>query len=139
MLLCVIRKERLRVAREYRIKLIVLSLLNVGIFNVLSAFAVGLLEGGRAAIIAFTMPVWVAIFQVLSGVRLSAFRMTAILFGTFGMLLIIISIFQDTSFNVVAACLMGVAALSWAIGSILLSRTNFGIEASALAFWNDHH
>lgn len=135
LLLCLNSRSKISVVRKDWPLLILLSLLNVGIFNILSAFALGILEGGRAAIIAFTMPVWVAIIQTTLGVRLSRRRMLSLFFGGLGMGLIIVSVCLDPLFDGFAATLMACAAFVWALGSVALSHTHWNIEPQVLAMW----
>lgn len=135
LILCLYRKEKLSVAPKSWMALITLSLLNVGFFNILSAYALHVIGGGRAAIIAFTMPLWVAIIQTLYGVKLTKERVVALLLGVIGLSLILISVIGDQEFDMFAAMLMLMAAMFWASGSVALSRTKLRISIPALAMW----
>jgi drug/metabolite transporter (DMT)-like permease len=116
-------------------KLVALALLNVGIFNVLSAYSINVLEGGRAAIMAFTMPVWVTIIETVLGSKITLSRGLSLLAGILGLSLIAISVVSDKSFEPVAALLMCLAALCWAWGSVWLARAPIPLGAKPAAMW----
>ncbi|QBY00509.1 DMT family transporter [Rhodophyticola sp. CCM32] len=133
--LCARSGERLSVPRNQWVKLTLLALLNVGIFNVLSAYAIALLEGGRAAIIAFTMPVWVTIIEALLGTRITGGRVLSIFTGVIGLSIVAYSVATDASYEPVSAILMSFAAFCWAVGSVWLSRSPLEVGAKPTAMW----
>ncbi|MGQ4878646.1 DMT family transporter [Billgrantia sp. LNSP4103-1] len=112
-----------------------LAFLNVGLFNILSAFSIAVLEGGRAALIAFTMPVWVTIIQLLLGERYPTYQLVALGAGIAGISLITYSVLVDPGFSATAAGLMTIAALSWATGSVMLARSHLTVNGKALTMW----
>lgn len=111
---------------------ILVGIFECGLFNILSAFSIAVLEGGRAALIAFTMPVWVVIIQFLLGERYPLYQLIALMTGITGILLILYSVIVDPGFSVKAAGLMAFAALSWAAGSVMLARCHLSVSGKAL-------
>lgn len=134
-MLCLQSKVTMRVPMKEWPLLVLLAVLNVGLFNILSAFSIAVLEGGRAALIAFTMPVWVAIIQLALGVRYPLYQQLALVVGVAGIGLILLSVISDPGFNARAAGLMAVAALSWASGAVLMARSRLAISGKALTMW----
>ncbi|MBA2781241.1 DMT family transporter [Billgrantia kenyensis] len=132
---CLMDKENLFAPMKEWPLLLLLAFLNVGLFNILSAFSIAVLEGGRAALIAFTMPVWVVFIQLLLGERYQLHQLIALTSGIFGITLIIYSIIIDPGFSAVASGLMAVAALSWATGSVMLARSHLSVNGKALTMW----
>lgn len=134
-ILCLKTSENMAVPMKQWPLLMLLAFLNVGLFNILSAFSIAVLEGGRAALIAFTMPVWVVIIQFFLGEKYSFNQLLALVVGVAGVALILYSVFIDPGFSAKAAGLMAVAALSWAAGSVMLARCRLAVNGKVLTMW----
>lgn len=134
-ILCFRAKDKMAVPMKEWPLLVLLAVLNVGLFNILSAFSIAVLEGGRAALIAFTMPVWVVVIQLLLGVRYPLHQLMALVAGVAGIALILYSVIRDPGFSAQAAGLMAIAALSWASGSVLMARNRLAVSGKALTMW----
>ena len=116
--------------------LLLCALFNVVGWHVFSGFGVLNLDSGRAAIIAFTMPVWASLQATwLLGERLTWPRVVALLLGMCGLALLMggdLSAVQETPIG--ALCMLG-AAITWGTGTVLLKRFQWDISTSALAGW----
>ena len=112
------------------------ALVNVTAWNILSVFGVSLLPSGRAAILAYTMPVWGILLSVLLlGERLTLNRGIALGLGMAGMGLLLAAEFNALASSPLGvACMLG-AALSWAYGTILLKRHPLPIPATSMTGW----
>lgn len=101
------------------------ALFNVIGWHLFSAHGVALIPAGRAAIIAFTMPVWAALFSsLLLGERFSAAKVLGLLLGVAGLAVLIgpdLWVFQRAPLG---AFFMMMAALSWGAGTVLFKRHN---------------
>ena len=62
--ICRLARLPLRVPRGELLPLLLMALLNVTLWHVCAAFGVSFLASGRAAILAFTMPLWAALLAV---------------------------------------------------------------------------
>ena len=89
MSLVLLRGQSLRVARDQWPRLVVAALLSVAGFNLLVAFAQLSGTTSRAAIVAFTMPIWaIVLARVVLGERLDRQRGTALALGVAGLALL---------------------------------------------------
>jgi drug/metabolite transporter (DMT)-like permease len=105
-------------------------------FNVLTAFGQLATETSRAAIIAFTMPVWAACLSTwLLGERLSSSRALGLACGLAGLAVLIGPDLQALRVGPLGAALMLAAAISWACGTVALKRFRWTVPTAALAGW----
>jgi drug/metabolite transporter (DMT)-like permease len=126
----------LRVARPLWGKLIVLSLLNVTIWNMLIAYGLTMIPSGRAAILAFTMPVWsVPLSAWLLGEKLTGVKVGALLLGMTGMALLIGEDLAVLGRAPVGALLALAAAFCWAVGTVLQKRWPLGLPMGSFTAW----
>jgi drug/metabolite transporter (DMT)-like permease len=118
------------------VQLVAAGLLTVFGFNVLTAFGQLVTETSKAAIIAFTMPVWTAIFAALFlGEKLGAARVLAI---ALGMSALAILIGEDLPAFLAApkgALIMLGSALSWAAGTVVLKDRTWSIGPLSRTAW----
>jgi drug/metabolite transporter (DMT)-like permease len=117
--------------------LALVAVFNITAWHLLSAYALLKTGSGRAAIIGYTMPLWAAPLSVLVlGARLTARQVLAL---TFGMVALALLIGQDLAVvgsAPVGALLMAGAALSWAIGTVLVKKFAWdGMAVMALTGW----
>lgn len=126
----------MRVPRGRGRELIVASLLNVTIWHVCSAYGLMLVEAGRAALIAFTMPIWVGVFGALFlGESLDARKGTALALGALGLALLAMPAFAGLAASPLGFALMLACAMGWASGTLYLKRRGFGMSAVSLTAW----
>ncbi|MBK0399500.1 DMT family transporter [Limibaculum sp. M0105] len=105
-------------------------------FNILTAFGQLVTETSKAAIIAFTMPVWASILStIFLGERAGPRQVAAIGLGMAALGLLI----AENPAGILAApagpLFMLAAALSWAVGTVLLKGAAPGIGPVARAAW----
>ena len=82
-------KQSLRIERSDWMALYVASLLNMMLWGVLILYGLTQMTGGRAAVLAFTMPVWAALSDSMFSRKLPSRRLSlALLIGTGGVLLL---------------------------------------------------
>ena len=78
---------------------------------------------GRSVILAYTMPLWVVLFSaVWLGEPLTLRRAIGIALGMSGMLLLIVRELGAMQAAPLGTALVIAAALSWAVGTVLLKR-----------------
>lgn len=101
--------------------LTVISLFNVGAWNVFVAYGVPMMDTSRAAVLAYTFPVWgVLCGMLIAGEPLTGRRVLAMVFGLAAVLLLLGSEIQAVGRSPVGAVLMLGAAISWALGTALM-------------------
>lgn len=134
-LYCAVRGISLRVRRADGTRLAIAALLNVVAWNLLSVYAIVALNSGRAAIIAFTMPLWTAAIQLSLGMHPSRRQWCALGIGAVGVLGLVISAALDATFSVLGAVAMLAAAFTWACGSVYVQRRPIAMPSEAATAW----
>ena len=103
---------------------------------VFSAYGVSLMPAGRASIIAFTMPVWATLLAApLLGERITATKIIGLVLGVGGLGVLIGQDLVILRQAPVGAFFMLLAAVSWAIGTILLKRFNWQLPVLTNVAW----
>ena len=128
--------QRLDVPRQDRLPLALAALFNITGWNLCSAYGLTLMASGRAAIIAFTMPLWASLFAIpLLGERMTRAKLLGLMFGGAGLLLLVIGEFRTLERAPLGALLMFGAAMSWALGSVTVKRHRWTTQVFALTAW----
>lgn len=126
----------LRVPRGQRGPLLLCALFNIVGWHLFSGFGVLMMPSGRAAILAFTMPLWASLFAVpLLGERLGATRVLGLLLGMAGLAVLVgpdLLVFDTAP---IGAGFMVLAAISWGLGTVLLKRFRWSLPTTTLAGW----
>ena len=128
--------NNLRVPRAMWWKLAVLAFFNVTCWNMMVAFGLTMIPSGRAAILAFTMPVWsVPLSAWLLGEQITPRKVGALLLGMTGMALLLGEDLLVIGRAPVGALLALGAAFSWAIGTVLQKRWPLGLPMGTFTAW----
>lgn len=129
-------RQSLTPARSERARLIVAGLLSVFGFNVLSAFGQLLTATTKAAIIAFTMPMWAAVFSVLFlAESLNGARVGSLVLGMLGLLVLVHEDVAGFLYAPLGPLFMLGAAVSWAAGTVVLKSREWSLAPIARAAW----
>lgn len=103
--------------------LILAGLLNIAGFNLLTAFAQLQMPTARAAILAFTMPLWAALFAwLVLGERPGGRGSIGLLLGASGLLLLLIPLLMASGGIPPGVPFILGAAVSWAAGTVLIKH-----------------
>jgi len=117
-------------------KVVTLALLNIACWNAFVLFGLQQLPAGRAAILAYTMPIWSMLFALpLLHEPLSGRKITGLVLGMIAMALLLgedIRHFQRTP---AAALLILAAAITWALGTVLLRKWQLPLPQNTLSGW----
>jgi drug/metabolite transporter (DMT)-like permease len=128
--------DRTGIPRVYWRRLVVLSIFNIGLWNGLVVFAIQQMPVGRSAILAYTMPVWTVIFSLMFlNEPLSRRRIAGLVLGMLGMALLIGEDVAHLARAPIGALMIVAAAISWAIGTVLLRRWNLPVPQNTLSGW----
>ncbi len=106
------------------------------LWNLTSTYAALLIPSGQAAVLGFTMPLWSALIAwAVLGERLRPRLLLAIVLGGAGVTLLMVD-----SFKVYAAAPLGLAlgllaAIGWAVGTLILKRGNVQVPVMVLTGW----
>jgi drug/metabolite transporter (DMT)-like permease len=117
-------------------RVFVTSLFNVKGWNNLIGYGVTLLPAGRSAILAYTMPLWVALLSVpVLKETLTSRRLLGLALGMGGMLLLLSNEFAVLRAAPVGALSVIGAAWSWAIGTVLMKRFPTALASTSFTGW----
>jgi drug/metabolite transporter (DMT)-like permease len=123
--------HRLAVPKGRWTRLWVLAFFNITFWNVLVAFGMTMIPSGRAAILAYTMPVWAVPLSIwVLGERLTGRKLLGLILGMAGLALLVGDVFASPGTLLVLG-----AAISWAIGTVLQKRYPMAMPNGAYTAW----
>lgn len=127
----------LGVPRQHWRELVVLALTNMVIWFVIAMYAVKLLSSGRAAILAYTMPIWTAVIAiVVFGENPSRRLWFGVSAAAIGVLLLMAGEFTAIAGSPAGTVLMLAAAAIWAYGTHRMRRRTLPVPILAITFWS---
>lgn len=131
-----IRRESFAVPKGKWPALILASAMNIGVWNIATSLAVLHIPSGHASVLAYTMPLWVALLGfVLFGQKLTGRLLAAIAIGAGAVAALMIPNFQSYA-TAPAGLFWGLlAGFCWAIGTFVVKRTNWSGMGLSLTFW----
>jgi drug/metabolite transporter (DMT)-like permease len=117
-------------------RLWLLALLNITSWNMLVAFGVGMIPSGRAAILAYTMPVWAVPLSVwLLGERITGAKLLGLALGLTGLALLLGESFVSLGAAPLGSLLVLGASVSWACGTVMQKRFPANLPVGAYTAW----
>jgi len=126
----------LRVPVVQRGPLLLCALFNVVGWHLSSGYGVSLMPAGRAAIIAFTMPVWASLLgSFLLDEAITRAKLIGLALGMSGLAVLIGPDLIVLESAPLGALFMLMAAVSWATGTVLLKRFHWSIPTTVLVGW----
>jgi len=136
MLIARLAGQRLWLKRSEIKPLLIVSVINVTAWQLLSAFALVNMPAGRAAIVAYTMPVWTAVLAVLFlHEKLTRRIVFALIFGMAGIACLLIPAWGQFAGASLGILLMATGGFTWASGTVALKRVRWDLSITALAGW----
>jgi len=137
-ILCIAKANRVKLTiprSEFR-PLLLVSLLHITGWQLCSAYGLIYMGAGRAAIIAYTMPVWASILGALIlGERLTFARVIGLLLGLTGLSILIGPDIKAVGSAPLGAIFMLGAAVIWAGGTVLLKYFRWTMPITVLTGW----
>ena len=117
--------------------LLISSFLNITLWYILSAYAIAYMNASRASIIAYTMPVWSAVFSVfILKERMTIGRFLGLFLGMAGIAILIgpdIVVFKTATLG---AILMLIAAMFWGAGIVTIKYYKWTMPTIVLSCWS---
>ena len=136
LIVCRLGGLSLRVPRRELGPLLVLAFFNVTLWHVCAAFGVSYLASGRAAILAFTMPLWAALLAVpVLGERLGWNILFGLVIGLAAVGVLVAPDWRAIAASPLGILLMLVAAFSWAAGTVYYKRVRWTMSTAVLTGW----
>lgn len=131
-----ITHRRMRLSRREIGPMILCAVFNILGWHLFTGYGVALMPAGRASIIAFTMPVWAALFSsLLLGEAMTRYKYAGLAMGVAGLAILIgpdLVVLQEAPLG---AFFMLCAALSWALGTVLFKKFDWQAPVAALVGW----
>ena len=126
LVLCKAKGEKISVPRDEIGPLAIVSFVNVTLWNLFSAYGITLMEAGRAAIVAYTMPLWACLLgRPLLKEKVGAGRWVALTSGLLGLAVLMEPEVDRLGKAPLGSLLMLCAAISWALGTVLIKRRDW--------------
>lgn len=130
------RGVSLRVGRADAMRLAWLALPNIIGWHLCSIIGLSQLPAGRASILAFTMPVWTVLLSVLLfGERMSARSWLAVVAAIAAVGLLAANELSALAGRPIGVLWLQAAALSWALGTVLMRRSTLALPTEAVTIW----
>ncbi len=127
----------LRVPREDVGELLVLVVTNMALWIVLTSYGLLLLSSGRAAILAYTMPIWAALLGILLyGEHPSPRLWIGVGAAALGVLLLLVDELTTMAGRPLGTVLMLAAAIVWGYGTHRMRRRRTRMHVLAITFWS---
>ena len=110
--------------------------MNIFIWNIATSLAVLYIPSGHASVLAYTMPLWVALIGfAVFGQRLTGRLLAAILIGAAAVVALMVPNFQSYA-HAPAGLFWGLfAGFCWAVGTFIVKRTSWPGMGLSLTFW----
>lgn len=136
LLLARISGERIRMERRLVLPHLAISFAGVTLWHMLTAYGLMYIGGGRAAIIAFTMPVWATLLSILFlGERPTPAMGLGLVLGMTGLAVLIGPDLARVGEAPMGALLILLAAIVWAIQTVATKAYDWRIGTMALSAW----
>jgi drug/metabolite transporter (DMT)-like permease len=128
--------ESVRIPRKLWLRVASLALFNIAAWNALVLFGVRQMPAGRAAILAFTLPIWSVLFSLwLLHEPLSGRKLAGLILGMAGMAILLGDDIVNVRRAPVAALMIIGGAISWGLGTVLLRRWAPALPQNTLTGW----
>lgn len=136
LLVATYRGQSLSMPRKHWITVVAVSVTYFVTWNVATPISASLIASGQSAVLGFSMPIWVALLAwPVLGERLDWRVILAVILGTGSVILLMVP-----SFDAYARAPLGVglglmAAMGWAIGTIILKKHPVPVPPLVLVGW----
>lgn len=131
-----VRRENFAVPRGKWPALVLASAMNIGIWNIATSLAVLHVPSGHASVLAYTMPLWVALLGfAVFGQKLTGRLLAALAIGAGAVAALMIPNFQSYATAPLGLFWGLLAGFCWAVGTFVVKRTNWSGMGLSLTFW----
>ncbi len=126
----------LRVQKGELRKLAIAAILNITGFQLCVAFGLLLVEAGRGAVVAHTMPLWATIFAaIFLGERLTMARCLGLALGLVGLFILVGKDLVGLEGSPYGMGLILCAAISWGAGTVVIKSQKWTTPVIVLTGW----
>ncbi len=129
-------RQQIAIPRGEWPRLMLISLFNITVWNLLVTYGLRLVPAGRAAILAYTMPAWAIPLSILVlGERLDGRKLFGFALGMGAMLMLLWDEFGRLSGAPLGATLVLGGALAWALATVLQKKYPISAPLAAMTAW----
>ncbi len=112
------------------------ALFNVTVWHVTVAYGLLIVGSGHGSVLAFTMPLWAVLLdRLVFGTPIGKRNAIALALGVGGVLVLLVRNFGGVADVPLGAALVLLAAIGWAIGTLIQKRRPTNLPTVALAGW----
>ena len=130
------RGQSLVIPREHWLTLAIATSFYLVLWNIASTYSAILIPSGQSAVLGFTMPLWAALISwAVLGERLTRRLLLAVLLGGAAVTLLMVPSFASYAQAPLGLALGLLAGLGWAIGTLILKRSQVNVPATVLTGW----
>ena len=128
--------QSLYVPKADRVNLVICAMLNMALWNILILYGIALMDSGRAAILAYTMPLWASLTGVvLLKEKLSPRAIMGLALGLAGMGALF-SVGDNLSMDRIwGPVLVVLAAMCWGAGTAFIKYAQFSMPVTVTVAW----
>ena len=128
--------QRIRVPWDQFRLICLIGPVSIGGWMVFSALGLEHMASGRAAIVAYTMPLWAVIFaRILLGEKITWRRSIGLFIGLTGMVILISGDLPAIGESPLGVIYMLCGALTWGAGTVLFKRAPWRIPVPVIIGW----
>jgi drug/metabolite transporter (DMT)-like permease len=125
-----------RIPRNELLPLLVVTFFNITVWHVCSAAGLKYIAAGRAAIIAYTMPLWATLLSVyLLNEKLRGSTILGLAVGMLGLAALLLPEWDSLMADPRGPIFMLIAAMAWAAGTVGLKYCRFSMPVVSLVGW----
>ncbi|MEW6667527.1 MAG: DMT family transporter [Thermodesulfobacteriota bacterium] len=116
--------------------LLITALFNITGWHMFSAYGIARMHAGRAAILAYTMPIWaILLSRLMLREKLTAVRLFALTFGFAGLFLLLWPDIRSVEAAPEGALFILGAAFCWAAGTVMIKFFTWHMPVSTVMGW----
>jgi drug/metabolite transporter (DMT)-like permease len=128
--------QQLAVPKGQWTRLAMLAFLNITCWNMLVAFGVALIPSGRAAVLAYTMPVWaIPLSAWVLRERITPRKLTGLVLGITALALLLGENLVSLGAAPLGSLMVLGAAVTWALGTVLQKRFPISMPVGPYTAW----
>jgi drug/metabolite transporter (DMT)-like permease len=134
--LCWVEKKPIWLPRRDVLPCVFVALMTITGWNLASTLGLQHMAPGRAAILAFTMPLWAALMAVpMLHERMTKLRVLGLVLGLAGMALLIWPDRANLARDPLGPVYMIAAAVTWALGTVGLKMHRWSVPLTTITAW----
>lgn len=128
--------SNLKIPSEDLKPLLITALFNITGWHILSAHGIARMQAGRAAILAYTMPMWaILLSRLMLREHITPMRLWALTLGFMGLFLLLWPDIRSVEAAPAGALLMLGAAFCWAAGTVMIKLFRWHMPGTVVMGW----